>query len=203
MPPFIDFMLMKPTSCSRQRGSSSSAGSRVMKLKGNIMVSKRSGLHQGLGDVDLVRGGADVQDFTRFLESFEDLVQAALGVEHLVHGREIAYLVELVEVDIVDAEAFEGKVEVLFDVLAGASAGLGGEIDLVAVSADGLADPLFAGGVAVGGVVEVDAVLQAALNHADGVVLAEALYGDTPEPQPGHHHARFAKLDFFHVLPVT
>ena len=105
-------------------------------------------------------------------------------VEGLLDGRERVEAVHVVDVDVVGAEALQAGVALVKDVKArradvvGAVAhgeeGLGGNEDLVALSLDGLAENLFgqAVGVAVGDVEEVDAGIEAEVDHAPRFVHA-------------------------------
>ena len=139
-------------------------------------------------------GSAEIESFTRL----DDIVEGFAG---LFDGGEGIEAMDLVEVNVVDAEALEGAVDGGHDVLAGEAAivgavghglkDLGGDDEFFAAGlelAEELAGDTFAlaDGVHVGGVEEVDAGFDGALDEGAGFVFFEdplaPLFGAV-----GHH----------------
>ncbi|MBA7712308.1 hypothetical protein ES703_121281 [subsurface metagenome] len=138
-----------------------------------------------------------MQDFTGFFSIFEGLHQSVFGVEYSFHGGGVADLVELVEVYIVGAESFEAEVEVFFYFFVRVGEGLGGDENVFAPSLDGFADTLLAGGIAVGGIEEVDAQFEAFFHDFHGFCVGASLDGNTAETQSRYHHSGPAESYFF------
>ena len=137
---------------------------------------------EGLGKLPGVHGGgSDVAD----LAGFDDVVE---GFHGLFDGGFVVPAVDLVEVDVVGAEALEALVELEEDLFAGEALAvgvvahdaveLGGDDGVFAfgVGFEEAAEELFAGagGVDVGGVEEVDAEVEGLLEEGLAVGFAES-----------------------------
>ena len=147
------------------------------------------------------------------------------GVEGFFDGGKGVEGVHMVDVDVVGAETFEAGVAGLKDVLArGAEVvggvaqrekGFRGDEELVALAVDGFAEDLFgkAVGVAVGSVEEIDAGVEAEVDHAAGFVglgrapgfeeFVAAAEGCGAEAEGGDFESGAAEESVFHMTQGT
>ena len=128
----------------------------------------------------------------------------SFGVEDCLQRFEVTDPVELVQVDVVDAETFQTQLEVTLQAFTGSRAGLGGDDDLLSTSLDGPAYARLAGGIGVGRVEEGNTQVEALPDHSHGLVIRNPLDGNATKTQSGDHHTGPAQSYSIHfsLLPL-
>ncbi|ELK52171.1 hypothetical protein D320_14131 [Haloferax sp. BAB-2207] len=169
--------------------------------------------HQGFEVVDAVDGiadesgipvarQADVADFPLVFRLAEGRERAVVGGDFVQFGL-VFEAVDLIEVDVVDAEAVERAVEFPFRALVAPLLGLTAEEDILAVLAE--LRPQFELRVAVGrGHVEVvDALREDVFDHLVRALLFEPVERDSAERRDGTLVAGVAECACLHTSNVT
>ncbi len=143
--------------------------------------------HQGFTPVG---GDADVADHALVARAAEAF-QGSAGRHHLRQLPIIVDTVELVDIDAVAAEVYEGPFDVGVNAFRFPVAGLG--CDDVVDSVERLPDALLGVRVPAGGVEEVDAKLVGAADRSNGVCLGLGLDWDSAEADDSYLQVRLAE----------
>lgn len=143
-----------------------------------------------------VVGDADVPDQALGLRFQCGIVQAGGVSWPGAEGR----VVELVDVNVVGAQVFQGGMQVLPESLCGFRRRLGGNVDIAADAVERLAQLDLAVGVGAGGIKEADARLVSLAGQMDGVLLGNALDGQGTKAVLVHRDAGAAQRD--HILHI-
>ena len=143
-----------------------------------------------------VVGDADVPDQTLGLRFQRGIVQAGGVSGPGAEGR----VVELVDVNVVGAQVFQGGMQILPEILCGFRRRLGGDVDIAADAVERLAQLDLAVGVGAGGIKEADARLVSLAGQMDGVLLGDALDGQGTKAVLVHRDAGAAQRD--HILHI-
>ena len=152
-----------------------------------VSMSGRPAPSQGGGQVGR---NADVLHNAHRVGAFQRLQRAAGGDDAVKILR--AGVVELVQLDVVGAQAAQAGVQLLGHLLGGDGAAFGGDDKFIPQTAllQSLADPFLADSVRAGGVDVVDAGLVGSLQQLARPGLVDALHRDAAKAQPGDLQSR-------------
>ena len=178
---------------------------RCQVAEGKLQRLIEPGLNGLVGHSQTVVGDTDVTDLSLCFELHYIVQILGLGLQgRLVEPGTVARLrtegriVKLIDINVVSLQHLQTVVQMLPEGLRIPGAGLGGDVDLVPHVVEGQTDLFLAVGVHVGCVKKGEARLVGAAQEPAGVVLADALDGQSTESILGRDDPGAAECNGFH-----